>query len=129
MNLLGPRPPIFHGHSYRAEFDKARLTTALHRVLFALLDGRKWTQEALRAAGGGEAPDSRVRQLRNQYRLPIPDARRINGRESSGIHTYQLEVWRLHEHPEDESGRIRLDWPTHAESVREILGLAKEQAA
>ena len=89
LDLLGYRPPQPKGWTYQAHYDQARLTSNLQRVLYLLLDGEFHTLAELRRVGGSAA-DSRVRELRDYYHLPIPPARRRPGQESSGVWEYRL---------------------------------------
>ena len=52
----------FDGRTYRKQVDYQRLTTALQRVLYRLLDGRWHTLSTLRQIA--PSADSRIRDLR-----------------------------------------------------------------
>ncbi len=46
LDLLGARPALFSGWTYRHELDQARLTSMLRRVLFALMEKLRLEIEA-----------------------------------------------------------------------------------
>ena len=58
--------PTFDGGTYDKRLDQARLTGQLLRVFGAMLGGKWWTLEELRAACGGttQSLSARVRDLR-----------------------------------------------------------------
>ena len=93
LDLLGARPALFSGWTYRKELDQARLSSMLRRVLFALLDGRWWTLPELRAECGGTEPgiSARVRDLRKRHFGGFTvHHRRRHGLEKQGVWEYRL---------------------------------------
>jgi hypothetical protein len=119
LDLLDADPFFAWGRTYRPQYDKARLKGSLQRVLYLLLDGRRHTTAEIRKVGGS-AGDSRLRQLRDMYKLPIPAGERVKGSEKSGLYVYWLETRRLKERAGNDPVR-----PTHLETVRTILETRK----
>jgi len=117
LDLLDADPFFAWGWTYRPQYDKARLKGSLQRVLYLLLDGQRHTMAEIRNVGGS-AGDSRLRQLRDMYKLPIPAGERVKGAEAGGLYVYWLEIQRLDERPGHDGTR-----PTNGETVRKILNI------
>jgi hypothetical protein len=115
LDWLNPLPFHPKGRTYEPEHDKARLEPALVRVLRLLSDGKAHTTREIRKIGGS-AGDSRLRELRNRYQLPIPSSTRVRGRENTGDWEQHLDLSRLGEKPLNDPTR-----PTHAETIAMIL--------
>jgi hypothetical protein len=121
LDLLDADPFFAWGWTYCPEYDKARLKGSLQRVLWLLLDGQRHTTAEIRKVGGS-AGDSRLRQLRDMYKLPIPAGERVKGAEVGGLYVYWLETHLLNESPGGDGMR-----PTHMETVCRILGLEERK--
>ena len=117
LDFLDADPFFAWGWTYRPQYDKARLKGSLQRVLYLLLDGQRHTMAEIRNVGGS-AGDSRLRQLRDMYKLPIPAGERVKGAEAGGLYVYWMETHLLSERPGNDVMR-----PTHIETVCRILGL------
>ena len=94
LDLLVYRTVRFDGWLYRESLDRERLVTQLHRVCFALLDGRWWTLKALTLEVNGSATgvSARIRDLKKARFVGFKvQARRRPGMEKSGIWEYWLD--------------------------------------
>jgi hypothetical protein len=96
-DLFDYRPIRFDGWLYREVLDRARLTTQLRRVCFALLDGRWWTLKALALEVNGSVTgvSARLRDLRKpRFGGFTVQNRRRPGAEDSGVWEYRLNAVR-----------------------------------
>ncbi len=86
--VSAPVAPQFHGKTFDADLDQARLTTQLDRVLAALSDGEWWTLKGLEVKTGapGASASARIRGLTSQGH----DIKSV--RLSDGKWRYRLKV-------------------------------------
>lgn len=86
-------PPRFDGWTYREAYDRARLVSELHRVLYWMLDCQPHSlRELARLCGGLETGiAARIRDLRKaRFGGFTVVSGRVKGLESSGLYMYRL---------------------------------------